>query len=295
MSVTHAIDSTVTTATVAKKISFQYLAFCVAIQRLFRTWREMRASEHDLEKVMVVVMKQISMVLQGGSTLTSFDILKTRLFDLNYKRIAEAEENSQLLDDSVLNSKPVVELCKRIKPEIIQLVKEERLRHLVEGAAFPAIQKTGRSRRDQFFYCRLSSNYKLLHFGDCSGTQAPPIESLDKKIQVSEMRVEVGANCPHASTRRVSSQNIFSIFYDGDEHLDFIAPNETVFNIWVDGLYVLLGKQMPSKASDEDVETLLNMDLKLRLLDIENAAIPSQLPSVPKEPADYDFYYKLDN
>lgn len=269
--------------------------FCVAIQRLFRTWREMRASEHDLEKVMVVVMKQISMVLQGGSTLTSFDILKTRLFDLNYKRIAEAEENSQLLDDSVLNSKPVVELCKRIKPEIIQLVKEERLRHLVEGAAFPAIQKTGRSRRDQFFYCRLSSNYKLLHFGDCSGTQAPPIESLDKKIQVSEMRVEVGANCPHASTRRVSSQNIFSIFYDGDEHLDFIAPNETVFNIWVDGLYVLLGKQMPSKASDEDVETLLNMDLKLRLLDIENAAIPSQLPSVPKEPADYDFYYKLDN
>lgn len=45
----------------------------------------MRASVLDLEKVMVVVAKQISMVLQAGSNLTSFDVLKTRLFDLSYK------------------------------------------------------------------------------------------------------------------------------------------------------------------------------------------------------------------
>lgn len=271
--------------------------FCVAIQLLFRTWREMRASVLDLEKVMVVVAKQISMVLQAGSNLTSFDVLKTRLFDLSYKKITASEENSRLLDDTVLRSKPVMELSKRIKPEIIQLVKEERLRHLVEGAEFPAFPKTGRKVRDQFFYCRLSPNHKVLHFGDCSGgAQPPPIESLDKKIQVSEMRLETGANCPHASSsRRVNIQYIFSIFYEGDEHLDFVAPNETVYNIWVDGLSVLLGKRMPSNASEEDVETLLNMDLKLRLLDIENIAIPSQIPSVPKEPADYDFYYKLDN
>ena len=271
--------------------------FCVAIQLLFRTWREMRASVLDLEKVMVVVAKQISMVLQAGSNLTSFDMLKTRLFDLSYKKITASEENSRLLDDTVLISKPVMEPSRQIKPEIIQLVREERLRHLVEGAEFPAFPKTGRKVRDQFFYCRLSPNHKVLHFGDCSGgAQPPPIESLDKKIQVSEMRLETGANCPHASTsRRVNIQYIFSIFYEADEHLDFVAPNETVYNIWVDGLSVLLGKRMPSNASEEDVETLLNMDLKLRLLDIENIAIPSQIPSVPKEPADYDFYYKLDN
>ena len=50
---------------------------------------------------------------------------------------------------------------------------------------------------------------------------------------------------------------------------------------------------MPSKASqEEDLETLL---LKLWLLDIENVSIPSQPPATPKEPSDYDFYYKLDN
>ena len=54
-----------------------------------------------------------------------------------------------------------------------------------------------------------------------------------------------------------------SIFYEGDDSLDFIAPNVTIFKFWVDEL--LHGspreKRMPSKASEEDLETLLNMDL----------------------------------
>ena len=268
--------------------------FCIAIQLLFKTWREMRASILDLEKVMAVVTKQITTVLMNsGSSLTSFDILKTKLFDLSYKKITQTEENSQLLDENVLKSKPVQELCARIKPEIYQLVRQERLRHLVEGAAFPRATR----RRDQFFYCRLSTNHKVLHFAETTNiSQALPIEQMDKKIQVSEMRLELGANCPHATTiKRGQSQNIFSIFYESDEHLDFIAPNETVYNIWVDGLSVLSGRPMLSKASEEDLETLLNMDLKLRLLDIENVSIPSQQPAIPKEPADFDFYYKLDN
>lgn len=269
--------------------------FCIGIQLLFKTWREMRASVLDLEKVMAVVTKQITTVLQAGSSLNTLDMLKQRLFDLSYKKITESEENSQLLDESVLKSRPVQELCERIKPSIVELVKEERLRHLVEGQAFPKIGKRG---RDQFFYCRLSPNNKVLHFGDCSGSnQSLPLEKLDKKIQVSEMRLEVGANCPHASTiKKGTGQGyIFSVFYEGDEHLDFTAPNETVYNIWTDGLSVLGNKEMRSKASGEDVETLLNMDLKLRLLDIENITIPSQPPAIPKEPTDYDFYYKLDN
>lgn len=268
--------------------------FSIGIQLLFKTWREMRASVLDLEKVMAVVTKQITTVLQGGgSSLTSFDIFKQRLFDLSYKKITSSEESSQLLDESVLKSKPVQELCERIKPELIELVKEERLRHLIEGSAFP---KSSR-RRDQFFYCRLSPNQKVLHFGDTTNVnQVLPIEALDKKIQVSEMRLEVGANCPHSATiKRGQTQNIFSVFYEGDEHLDFIAPNLTVYNIWVDGLSILTGKRMPSKASEEDLDTLLNMDLKLRLLDIENMTIPSIPPALPKEPVDYDFYYKLDN
>ena len=269
--------------------------FCITIQLLFKTWREMRASVLDMEKVMVVVTKQITTVLQaGGPSLTSFDIFRQRLFDLSYKKITQTEESSQLLDENVLKSKPVQDLIEQIKPELVGLIREERLRHLIEGQAFPRSSR----RRDQFFYCRLSPNHKVLHFGDTTNvTQAPPIEQLDKKIQVSDMRLEVGQSCPHSSTikRGQAATFIFSVFYEGDDHLDFIAPNETVFNIWVDGLSALCGKPMTSNASVEDLETLLNMDLKIRLLDIENVTIPSGPPAIPKEPTDYDFYYKLDN
>ena len=112
--------------------------FCVVIQLLFKTWREMRASILDLEKVMVVVTKQITTVLvNGGLSLTSFEIFRNKLYDLNYKKITQTEESSQLLDENVLKSKPVQELYERIKPDIVNLVHQERLRHLVEGAAFP--------------------------------------------------------------------------------------------------------------------------------------------------------------
>ena len=58
---------------------------------------------------------------------------------------------------------------------------------------------------------------------------------------------------------------------------------------------MLAGKPMPSKSSEEDDDTLLNTDLKLRLLDIENVSTPSIQPAIPKEPTEFDFYYKLDN
>lgn len=265
--------------------------FCIVIQLLFKTWREMRASVLDLEKVMAVVTKQMTTVLQAGTALTSMDSFKQRLFDLGYKKIMELEENSKLLDEVVLKSKPVQELSARIRPQMEKLVQEERLRHMVEGLAFPKVARKG---KDQFFYCRLSPNQKVIHFGDTGGNQTPSLEQLDKKIQVSEMRLEVGQNCPHSVKKGGANQYVFSIYYEGDEHLDFVAPNETVFNIWVDGLLVLLGKSMVSKSSEEDIQTLLNMDMKLRLLDIENVTLPTQPPSIPKEPSNYDFYYKLD-
>ena len=267
--------------------------FCVTIQLLFKTWREMRAGIMDLEKVTAVVTKQITTVLQAQdtSTLTTSEILRTRLFDLSYKKLTEAEEQNQLLDEAVLKSRPVQDLRLKITPEMYDLVKMERLHHLVQGAAFP---KIGGRRRDQYFYCRLAPNHKMLHFGDTAGQTAPPLESLENKVQISETRLVVGAECPHADRVRKNINLIFSLFYNADDHIDFVAPTETVYNVWIDGLNALLGRNMGSKGAEEDLETLINMDLKLRLLDLENITIPSQKPPIPPEPENYDFYYKLD-
>lgn len=61
--------------------------------------------------------------------------------------------------------------------------------------------------------------------------------------------------------------------------------------IWIDGLSALLGKDMSSELTKSDLDTLLSMEMKLRLLDLENVQIPEAPPPVPKEPSSYDFVY----
>ena len=49
---------------------------------------------------------------------------------------------------------------------------------------------------------------------------------------------------------------------------------------------------MISDKAKEDIETLLNMEMKLLLLDVEDVPIPETPPVLPSEPDDLNFYYK---
>ena len=269
--------------------------FCITIQLLYKTWREMRAGEMDFEMVMHVVQKQITTVIQQGHSSNSFENLRQRFFEYSYRKIVSAsEEKSQLVDDSILKAKPVIELREAIMPEIKELIRQQRMRYLVEGDFFP---KVGRHKRGRSFYCRLSPNLKVLHFGDAEeGTSPPSLDALKNKIPVSEMSLTIGKDCPHVKSAkgRPEVNLAFSIFYGNDEHLDFSPPNDTIFSIWVDGLSLLCNQGMVSKLAEDDLNTLLVMEMKLRLLDVENVAIPQEPPVVPPDPPNYDFYYKLD-
>lgn len=48
---------------------------------------------------------------------------------------------------------------------------------------------------------------------------------------------------------------------------------------------------MTSDLTKQDLEMLLSMEIKLRLLDTEGINIPEQPPLIPKEPSNYEFAY----
>lgn len=54
-----------------------------------------------------------------------------------------------------------------------------------------------------------------------------------------------------------------------------------------------LGNKMTSKEAVNDLETLLSMEIKLRLLDAEGVGvdIPQDPPPVPADPPNYEFCY----
>ncbi|TSK31455.1 Engulfment and cell motility protein 1 [Bagarius yarrelli] len=232
--------------------------FCICIQLLNKTWKEMRATSEDFNKVMQVVREQITRALTNKPN--SLDQFKTRLQNLSYTEILKIRQ-SERMNQEDFQSRPILELREKIQPEIMELIKQQRLNRLCEGTCFRKIS----SRRRQ--------------------------------VPVADIKAVVtGKDCPHMKEKGALKQKevlelAFSILYESDEYLNFIAPDKHEYCVWTDGLNALLGKEMTSEFTRSDLDTLLNMEMKLRLLDLENIQIPEAPPPIPKEPSNYDFVY----
>ncbi|KAJ7311959.1 hypothetical protein JRQ81_006282 [Phrynocephalus forsythii] len=249
--------------------------FCICIQLLNKTWKEMRATQEDFDKVMQVVREQITRIL--ALRPTSLELFKSRVNALNYSEILRLRQTERMHQEEILAS-PVLELRERLKPELLKLIQQQRLLHLCEGTLFRKI--SSRRRQDKLWYCRLSPNHKFLHYGDVEeGIENPPIEILQEK-----------STCSHHIYFDLLDL-AFSISYDAAEHLNFIAPTRYEFCLWTDGLNVLLGREMVSERTQSDLDILLSMELKLCLLDLENIPIPDVPPVVPKPPSNLNFCY----
>ncbi|KAM5203980.1 engulfment and cell motility protein 1 isoform 5-T8 [Hipposideros larvatus] len=269
--------------------------FCICIQLLNKTWKEMRATSEDFNKVMQVVKEQVMRALTTKPS--SLDQFKSKLQNLSYTEILKIRQ-SERMNQEDFKSRPILELKEKIQPEILELIKQQRLNRLVEGTCFRKLNS--RRRQDKFWYCRLSPNHKVLHYGDLeeSPQGEVPHDSLQDKLPVADIKAVVtGKDCPHMKEKGALKQNkevlelAFSILYDSNCQLNFIAPDKHEYCIWTDGLNALLGKDMLSDLTRNDLDTLLSMEIKLRLLDLENIQIPDAPPPIPKEPSNYDFVY----
>ncbi|ELK25618.1 Engulfment and cell motility protein 3 [Myotis davidii] len=155
---------------------------------------------------------------------------------------------------------------------------------------------------DKLWFCCLSPNHKVLQYGDVEDGASPPApESLPEQLPVADLRALLtGKDCPHVREKGSLKQNkdlcelAFSVSYDhGEEeaYLNFIAPSRQEFHLWTDGLSTLLGSPMGSEQTRLDLEQLLTMETKLRLLELENVPIPEQPPPIPPPPTNFNFCY----
>uniref|UniRef100_A0A7N6FET4 ELMO domain-containing protein n=1 Tax=Anabas testudineus TaxID=64144 RepID=A0A7N6FET4_ANATE len=180
--------------------------FCVCIQLLNKTWKEMRATAEDFNKVMQVVREQITRAL--AMKPASLDQLKNKLRGLSYSEILRLRQSERMSQDD-FQSPPIIELRERIQPEILELIKQQRLNRLCEGSCF---RKLGnRRRQEKFWFCRLSLNHKVLHYGDLE--ESPQGEVGLPKLFALKQNKEV-------------LELAFSVLYDPDETLNFVAPNK---------------------------------------------------------------------
>ena len=149
--------------------------------------------------------------------------------------------------------------------------------------------------KDKFWFCRLTQNHKYLHYGDCEENRVPGIDELPRRMAIADVRqLVLRKECPHmrdSKSKKSTSDTAFSLIpkADQDEPLNFVAPSDKTFDYWTDGLHALLHQEMESREMKQDLEFLLTMDIKLRLLDTEGLTIPETPPPVPPLPANYHF------
>ncbi|XP_040838480.1 engulfment and cell motility protein 3-like isoform X1 [Ochotona curzoniae] len=271
--------------------------YCVAIQLLNKTWKEMRATQEDFDKVMQVVREQLARTL--ALKPTSLELFRTKVNALTYGEVLRLRQTERLHQEGTL-APPILELREKLKPELMGLIRQQRLLRLCEGTLFRKI--SNRRRQDKLWFCCLSPNHKVLQYGDVEeGTAPPPTESLSEQLPVADIRgLLTGRDCPHIREKGSGKQNkdlyelAFSISYDrGEEeaYLNFIAPSKREFHLWIDGLSALLGSPMGSEQTRLDLEQLLTMETKLRLLELENVPIPEQPPPIPPPPTNFNFCY----
>ncbi|XP_034473794.1 engulfment and cell motility protein 1 [Drosophila innubila] len=271
--------------------------FCICVITLNRTWKDMRATAEDFQKVFSVVREQIQRTLKlRPENLEDF---RSKIALLTYQQITtlrQQERTSKEECDSTASA--IVKLKEKISPQIVELIKQQRLSFLVEGTRFSKYLR-GTRTKDKFWYARLSPNHKVIHYGDCDEKNIPTLEELPKKLPIIDIKQLLeGKECPHMKeTRTRKSQTVnlaFSITFESVDHstLDFVAPDESVFNYWTDGINALLGQEMCSKQKKEDFDTLLSMEIKLRLLDTEGVDISKDPPPIPEDPENYDFCFE---
>ncbi|XP_041988151.1 engulfment and cell motility protein 1 [Aricia agestis] len=268
--------------------------FCICIVLLNKTWKEMKATMEDFSKVLSVVREQISRALADAPQ--GFDAFRVKIMKLTYIDITnlwqQERTNREVWESHAI---PIKELKEKITPEIIDLIQQQRLGVLVGGTRFKKYMKI--NRKDKFWFVRLSPNHKTLHYGECDEKSTPSLEELGTKLAVADIKsLVVGKDCPHMKDLKGkigSNQLAFSLILKGSEvhSLDFVAPDESIFDYWTDGINALLKEKMTSKSFENDLQTLLSMDIKVRLLDAEGIDIPQEPPVIPPEPEDYDFYY----
>uniref|UniRef100_A0A8C6VQQ0 Engulfment and cell motility 1 n=1 Tax=Nothobranchius furzeri TaxID=105023 RepID=A0A8C6VQQ0_NOTFU len=115
--------------------------FCICIQLLNKTWKEMRATSEDFNKVMQVVREQIMRALTLKPN--SLDQFKSRLQNLGYAEILKIRQ-SERMNQEDFQSRPILELREKIQPEIMELIKQQRLNRLCEGTCFRKISNRRR-------------------------------------------------------------------------------------------------------------------------------------------------------
>jgi len=198
----------------------------------------------------------------------------------------------------VSEPEPIKKLKGEIKGEMTTLVKAQKLSFLEQGNWFKVYKPKGKeAKSSNYTYVRLANGNQDLIYG--SGLSADGIPTDTQTLKVSDVaEVTVGVNSSLFSKQKklspqdeeVASLSLSIVMKDQTKpSLDLVAQNRDDFVNWTDGLRVLLSDKFENPETLEELKTLVNLEVRIRLLELEGVEISHDSPKIPPLPENYNF------
>lgn len=121
----------------------------------------------------------------------------------------------------------------------------------------------------------------MLHYGN-SATDHGEAETTQSINVLDIMDVSESDDTRRAKAIVITRQGGEEFLLQTDMKMDY--------DVWLDGLTALTGKTpIVSSQAQRELDELLNMEVKLRLLDAEGIDFPNEPPPVPPPPTNFNF------
>ena len=264
--------------------------YCITFRILDTTWDEMNASYMDFPKVIAAVRKRISDVINTNPlTIDQFQKAVT-IIGATHNRKVNKDNNSD--EDSLQtnnNNETINKLRDKIKNETQEIMKQQRNSILIEGMWFKSPKSTNKSKQFTFTYLKLMDNKQEFIIGTSTNTNQSESTMNLKITEISDM--VIGSNTPMFSKQKkltpqdeeIASLSFSFILKEAGKSIDCVAFTNDDFIVWTDAVRLLLNDRFEHKDTLNEITILTAIELKIRLLDIDEKTIPTVAPPVPKE------------
>ncbi|KIO34104.1 hypothetical protein M407DRAFT_223702 [Tulasnella calospora MUT 4182] len=294
----------------------------LALKFFLRIWDEIGAAASDFSRVAALAQSQINYALRDETR--PWHEVEHDFSESEYRVVRERQMRELEQQDDLLNKPPVRTLRAKLYKDSFEFIRSQRIQCLTQGAWFvngiPApLTGAGSSRESvslkrhtrPWKFLRLDKSMRYLHFVD-SVVKIPirsGLEDLPERIDASLLLEVITNTCaippnihpgsmspsdiPTTGSPLVAAPLSFSLLSTrGGSLADLVAENSTVFSDWIDGFNMLRGDHFTTKETADFVQSLTEIGLKIKLLDLsgEKVDIPDAL-NPPPLPSTTDFFF----
>jgi len=288
----------------------------LALNFFLRMWSESGAAADDFPRVVALTRSQVKVALRRENVRAWHEV-EHDFNESEYRAVRDRQMKELEMEDDLMSKAPMRNLSAKLYKESYEFVRQQRIQCLLQGSWFvnampsssPISRDTLRKPSRPWRFMRLDNGLKYLHFVD-STVKFPVrngLEDLPDRIDIAQITEVATGTCaappnmlrdqtdlPPTSPTSPSPLSFSLLTADGSSLADQIAPDQSRWADWTDGLNMLRrdGGHVASQETAGFVKALTDIGLKIKLLDLtgERVDIPSGLVAGPP-PTNTDFFF----